>query len=131
MPHHQQGQSIEDAITVYVRAWASGIDRRKTLPGLSSRYLSGAAQLATKRSRPICGLLASRATRGPWNYPVIVAPEAIGNDLPGNHRVACIYMFTTRSCYRNIARLVYNRFCPDLFVSITDEKNRQLVIDEL
>ena len=52
--------------------------------------------------------------------------------MPGNHRVALhLHVYYPELLPEIITRLSCNRICPDLFVSITDENARQLVVSEL
>ena len=131
-PPYQQSQSIEDEVRFYVRAWASGISRRKPFPGFHPGIYQEQHGLATQGADPFADYLRAGSPEGPWNYPVIVAQEADGDELPDNHRVALhLHIYYPELLPEIITRLACNRICPDLYVSITDENARQWVISQL
>jgi glycosyltransferase involved in cell wall biosynthesis/predicted nucleic acid-binding Zn-ribbon protein len=131
-PPYQQGQSIEDEVRLYVRAWASGISRRKPFPGFHPGIFKEQHGLATQGADPFADYLRSGQPKGPWNYPVIVAEKADVDKLPDNHRVALqLHIYYPGLLPKIITRLACNRICPDLYVSITDENVRQSVTSQL
>ena len=77
-PPYQQSQSIEDEVRFYVRAWASGINRRKPFPGFHPGIYLEQHGVAIQGADPFADYLRAGRPEGPWNYPVIVAQEAVG-----------------------------------------------------
>ena len=74
-PYHKN-QSIEDEVRFYVRAWASGISRRKPFPGFHPGIYQEQHGLAIQGADPFADYLRAGQPEGPWNYPVIVAQES-------------------------------------------------------
>jgi len=131
-PPHGQGQSLEAAVRGYVRAWASGIGRRKPYPGFHPGIYREQHGLVIPESDPFADYLRAGRPEGPWNYPVIVAGKTTARDLPDNQRVALhLHVYYPELLSEIMTRLSCNRICPDLFVSVTNEKNRELVASEL
>lgn len=129
---HMQGQSMESAVRAYVRAWASGIGRRKPFPGFHPGIYLEQHGLATQGADPFADYVRAGQPEGPWNYPVIVAGDIAERDLPQHQRIALhLHVYYPELLPEIITRLARNRICPDLFVSITDENARQLVVSEL
>jgi glycosyltransferase involved in cell wall biosynthesis/2-polyprenyl-3-methyl-5-hydroxy-6-metoxy-1,4-benzoquinol methylase len=129
---HNQNQAIERQIRLYVREWASGIGRRKPFPGFHPGIYLEQHGLTNKGSDPFADYLRAGQPQGPWTYPVIEANELEVDNLPDNHRVALhIHVYYPELLPEIMMRLSSNQICPDLFVSITDEKNRQLVVEAL
>jgi hypothetical protein len=131
-PPHRQDQAIETEVRGYVRAWASGIDRRKPFPGFHPGIYLEQHGVAAQGTDPFADYIRAGGPDGPWSYPVIVAGEAAAKDIPDSQRVALhIHAYYPELLPEIISRLSRNRICPDLFVSITNEKARKLVGDEL
>ncbi|MES2499600.1 MAG: rhamnan synthesis F family protein [Pseudomonadota bacterium] len=129
---HLQGQSIETEVRAYVRAWASGIDRRKPFPGFHPGVYKEQHGLEVQNADPFAEYVRAGQPEGPWNYPVIVAGNITEQDLPPCHRVALhLHVYYPELLPEIITRLAGNRICPDLFVSITDENALQLVVSDL
>jgi glycosyltransferase involved in cell wall biosynthesis len=132
VPPHGQNKTIETQVRGYVRAWASGIDRRKPYPGFHPGVYLEQHGVASEGVDPFADYLRAGRPEGQWNYPVIVAGAPEANDLPGNHRVALhIHAYYPELLPEMIARLTRNRICPDLFVSTTSEQAREQVVGML
>lgn len=129
---HLQGQPMELAVRAYVRAWASGIGRRKPFPGFHPGIYLEQHGLVTQGADPFADYVRCGQPEGPWNYPVIVAGEVAGRDFPQHQRIALhLHVYYPELLPNIITRLARNRICPDLFVSITDENARPLVVNQL
>jgi glycosyltransferase involved in cell wall biosynthesis len=127
-----KNQAIEKQIRFYVREWVSGIGRRKPFPGFHPGIYIEQHGVTNKGSDPFGDYLRAGQPEGPWIYPVIEANELEVDNLPDNHRVALhIHVYYPELLPEIMMRLSSNQICPDLFVSITDEKNRQLVVEAL
>ncbi len=131
-PPYQQDKTIEDEVRFYVRAWASGINRRKPFPGFHPGIYLEQHGVAIPGADPFADYLRAGQPEGPWNYPVIVAQKTTAEELSGNHRVALhLHIYYPELLPEIVARLAYNRICPDLFVSITNEEARDSVVNDL
>jgi glycosyltransferase involved in cell wall biosynthesis len=131
-PPHQQGHLIEDEVRFYVRAWASGISRRKPFPGFHPGVYLEQHGVATQGADPFADYLRAGRPNGTWLYPVIVAGETKNKDLPDNHRVALhLHVYYPELLPEITTRLFRNRIRPDLFISIVNEGARTLVVNEL
>ena len=129
---HNQDQPNEDQIRYYVRAWASGINRRKPFPGFHPGIYQEQHGVAIPGADPFADYLRAGRPEGPWNFPVIVAGETKARDLPGNRRVALhLHVYYPELLNEITARLAHNRICPDLFVSVTNEEDRKSVDSQL
>lgn len=129
---HMQGQSMERAVRSYVRAWASGIGRRKPFPGFHPGIYLEQHGLAIQGSDPFADYVRAGRPDGPWNYPVIVAGDIAVRDLPQHQRIALhLHVYYPELLPEIITRLARNQISPDLFVSVTDQNARQLVVSEL
>jgi len=132
VPPHRHGQSIEAEVHVYVRSWASGIDRRKPFPGFHPGIYVERHGVAARGTDPLADYVRAGRPDGPWNYPVIVTGATKKQDLPDNQRVALhLHVYYPELLPEITSRLSLNRICPDLFVSIANEKARASVVDAL
>jgi len=131
-PPQRQGQSIELEVRAYVRAWASGIGHRKPFPGFHPGIYLEQHGVAVQGADPFADYLQAGKPDGPWICPVIVAKETSAEQLPSDQRIALhIHAYYPELLPEIFSRLLHNRICPDLFISITNENARQLVINEL
>lgn len=115
----------------YVRAWASGLSRRKPFPGFHPGIYLEQHGIAIQGADPFADYLRAGKPVGPWIYPVIVAGKTGQRILPDNRRVALhIHAYYPELLPAIISRLSSNQICPDLFVSITNEQARDEVINQ-
>ncbi len=129
---HDLNQSIENRVRSYVRAWVSGVRRRKPFPGFHPGIYLEQHGVTIQGTDPFADYLRAGRPEGLWNYPVVVAPKTTPNELPNNRRVALhLHVFYPELLPEIINRLAYNRTNPDLFVSVTDDNALQLVISQL
>ena len=129
-PPHLKYQQESEAIRSYVRSWAAGIGRRKPFPGFHPGIYLEQHGLVTKGADPFADYLRAGQPVGAWNCPVIVAHQVADGDLPESQRVALhIHVHYPELLHEIITRLSRNIVRPDLFISITDEKIRESVID--
>jgi glycosyltransferase involved in cell wall biosynthesis/uncharacterized coiled-coil protein SlyX len=127
-----QGSSIEKKVCEYVRTWASGTGRRKPFPGFHPGIYLEQHGLASEGADPFADYLRAGRPEGPWHYPVIVAGETREKDLPSSQRVALhLHVYYPELLQEITSRLSRNLICPDLFVSITNEEARDLVVNQL
>lgn len=131
-PPHWNNDAIEADVRAYVRAWSSGIDRRKPLPGFDPGAYQEQHGLATDGADPFADYLRAGLPDGPWNYPVIAASDTIESALPDNQRIALhLHVYYPELLPEITARLSHNRICPDLFISVANEEARDRVAEEL
>lgn len=131
-PSHRQCQTIEEAVRFFVRAWASGINRRKPCPGFHPGIYLEQHGVAEHGVDPFADYIRAKRPDGPWNYSVIVAGEIVEKDLPDSQRVALhLHVYYPELLSEITTRLLGNRIHPDLFISIPNEQARDLVVTEL
>jgi len=125
-------ESIETEVRDYVRAWASGIGRRKPFPGFHPGIYLEQHGLAIQGADPFADYLRTGQPDGPWNYPVITGGSSCEKDLPENQKIALhLHVYYPELLPEITARLSRNRICPDLFISITNQEDRASVVEEL
>jgi glycosyltransferase involved in cell wall biosynthesis len=131
-PTYARGRTAEGEIRAYVRAWASGVSRRKPFPGFHPGIYLERHGVAVQGADPLADYLRAGRPDGPWNYPVIIAGEAGKESLPDSRRVALhIHAYYPELLPEIFFRLSRNRARPDLFISISDKDARALVAGEL
>lgn len=131
-PLHRQDDSLESEVRAYVRGWASGIDRRKPFPGFHPGIYLEQHGVATKNADPFAEYLRAGRPEGAWSYPVITAAQAASDSLPENRRVALhVHAYYPDLLSEITARLLRNRICPDLFISVASDAACERVSNEL
>jgi glycosyltransferase involved in cell wall biosynthesis len=131
-PPNAQGQTAEGEVRAYVRAWASGVSRRKPFPGFHPGVYLEQHGVAVQGADPLADYLRAGRPDGQWNYPVIVAGDVGDESLPDSRRVALhIHAYYPELLPEILSRLSRNRARPDLFVSIANKDAHPLVVGEL
>jgi glycosyltransferase involved in cell wall biosynthesis len=131
-PLHSQGDSAEQDVRAYVRAWASGISRRKPAPGFHPGIYREQHGVAHPGADPFADYLRAELPEGSWNYPVIPAEQPREKSLPASSQIALhIHAYYPELLPEIVSRLSRNRIRPDLFVSVAREDVRSLVVDHL
>lgn len=131
-PVHLRDESLESALRNYVRAWASGIYRRKPFPGFHPGIYLEQHGVSIKNADPFAEYLRAGSPEGPWNIPVITAAQPVLGELPENRRVALhLHVYYPDLLPEIMTCLGRNEMCPDLFVSVNNAAACELVTSEL
>jgi glycosyltransferase involved in cell wall biosynthesis len=126
------GATLEAQVRRYVRAWASGIDRRKPFPGFHPGIYLEQHGVAVPGADPFADYLRAGRPQGPWSYRVLQAGLGNAQSEPPPLRVALhLHVYYPDLLPEMLARLAYNRTRPDLFVSISNERVRPQVEADL
>lgn len=126
------GADSELAIGSYIRAWATGIGRRKPFPGFHPGIYQEQHGLLTRGADPLAEYLRAGQPEGPWRYSVICGHDVKSQDLPDHHHVALhLHVYYPELLPEITARLFRNHVCPDLFVSVADDGVGVMVADAL
>ncbi|MBW8305984.1 MAG: glycosyltransferase [Thiobacillus sp.] len=126
-PPHLQGQSPREGIRGYVRAWASGIGRRKLFPGFHPGIYLEQHGVEKEGVDPLADYLRAGQPDGPWRQPVITSEEA-ALPMPARARVALhLHVYYPDLLPDMLIRLARNRVRPDLFVSVPSDEVRDQV----
>jgi glycosyltransferase involved in cell wall biosynthesis len=121
-PPDEQGLSLEAEVRRYVRAWASGVDRRKPFPGFHPGIYLERHGLASPGTDPFADYLHAGRPAGPWNYPVIFGGTTGSTEVPSDHRVALhLHVRDAQAVPEVLVRLSRNRIRPDLLISVNSE----------
>lgn len=125
----QSGDTTRQAqVRRYVRAWASGIDRRHPYPGFHPGVYLEQHGVALENADPFADYLRAGQPQGAWNYPVVECGHSAVQALPGTVRVALhLHVYYPDLLPDMLARLAYNQTRPDLYISISDERVRARV----
>lgn len=116
----------DEAIRYYVRVWASGIIRRKLIPGFHPGVFFEQSKPHADGD-PLANYLRAGQPDGPWQYDIIT-PKKISQPLSPDTRVALhIHAYYPDLLPEIMTRLNGNHVRPDLFVSVPTE----LVRDEV
>ena len=124
--------SLEAAVRLHVRSWASGIYRRKPFPGFHPGVYLEQHGVAVAGADPTADFIRAGTPDGPWNCTVISGGVGDVRDLPPNHSVALhLHVFYPDLLPDIMSRLSRNRCRPDLFVSVVSDEARDLVARHL
>ncbi|SDP44845.1 Glycosyl transferases group 1 [Rhodoferax sp. OV413] len=111
----------------YVRAWASGIGRRKPFPGFHPGIYQERHGLAVSGADPLADYLQSGQPDGAWSYPVITpldGPITVAHD--GLRLALHVHAYYVDLLPEIIQRLGLNQHRADLFISVKDEAALEL-----
>ncbi len=132
VPPQMPSLSIDAAVRLHVRSWASGIRRRKPFSGFHPGVYLEQHGIAVEDSDPTADYIRAGRPQGHWNSPVISAEVGDARELPANESVALhLHVFYPDLLPDIMARLSSNRCRPDLLVSVTNEEAKDLVARHL
>ena len=119
--------SMEQALRLYVRKWATGESRRKLFPGFHPGIFQEKSPQYSNGQDPIASYLRAGQPDGPWKYEVIT-PEDNARPLPLNTSVALhLHVFYLDLLQDIVRQLNENQSRPDLLISIPDKISAQQV----
>ena len=124
--------TVAQSVRRHVRAWASGIDRRKPFPGFHPGVYLEQHGLAAFGADPLADYLRAGCPDGPWSCPVISSGAPEGPTPPRDSRVVLhLHVHYPELLSDITSRLSRNRVLPDLLVSVTNEQARASVAGQL
>ncbi len=132
VPPHMLALTPEEFTIHYVRGWASGAMLRKPLPGFHPSIYKARHGLRLAAADPYADYVREGCPAGPWRMAVIddkmPMPAAAGQTL----RVAVhLHAYFPEVVPAFVERLTLNDLHADLFVSVSDEEKRDLVMAQL
>jgi glycosyltransferase involved in cell wall biosynthesis len=132
VPPNLAHSTLDYAVRMHVRAWASGIGRRKPFPGFHPGIYLEQHGVAIESTDPTADYIRAGQPDGPWNTTVIVEAGSARRPLPENRRIALhLHVFYPELLPEITMRLSRNRVRPDLLISVTSERVRDLVARHL
>ena len=124
--------TVAQSVRRHVRAWASGIDRRKPFPGFHPGVYLEQHGLAAANADPLADYLRAGRPDGPWICPVISSGAPEGPTPPRDSRVVLhLHVHYPELLSDITTRLSRNLLLPDLLVSVTSEQSRGSVSHQL
>jgi glycosyltransferase involved in cell wall biosynthesis len=125
-----EGQQLDEAVRFYVRAWGSGVWRKKLFPGFHPGiFLEHNA--GKFEGDPLANYLRAGQPDGPWRYGLITSEET-ARALSSPIRVALhLHVYYSDLFPEIMARLRVNNVRPDLFISVPTESVRNEIVDLL
>jgi rhamnan synthesis protein F/glycosyl transferase family 1 len=118
---------LQDATRRYVRAWASGIRRRKPCPGFHPGIYQEQGEHPASGGDPFAGYLRAGQPSGPWRSEVITPSDSRAR-LNGNSRIALhLHLYYPDLTPDILERLEGNEVRPDLFISVPSKAAFQQV----
>lgn len=129
-PQHQ-GQSLAEIVRTYVRAWATGIGRRKPFPGFHPGIYSERHGVSTRGADPFADYNRAGSPAGPWLLPVIRDTD-VQQPIAGKARVALhLHVFYPELLPDILVRLEKNSIRPDLMISVASAQSAEEVALQL
>lgn len=125
----QETRHLDDIVRYdYVRAWATGLDRRKPVPGFHPQIYREMQQTSVANALdPFAAYLQAGQPAGPWNSELISSRDPVLMP-PDDLRVALhLHVYYPEMLADMLERLGRNRARPDLFISVPDELVAQSV----
>ncbi|MET3918039.1 glycosyltransferase involved in cell wall biosynthesis/uncharacterized coiled-coil protein SlyX [Variovorax sp. OAS795] len=105
----------------YVRSWATGIDKRKPLPGFHPGIYRERQEPGTHDLDPFAAYLQAGQPDGPWKFELIRSEDP-GTAALGDLRAALhLHVYYPELLPEILQRLEKNRLRPDLFISVPNE----------
>ncbi|MGJ7514110.1 rhamnan synthesis F family protein [Pseudomonas baetica] len=123
--HHLRGGSRFETVRLYVRAWASGVGKRKLFPGLHPGIFADQFNDYRKNQDPLACYLQHDQPAGPWLHDVITPNTAITTQ-PSKTKIALhVHIYYPDLFDQILECLSNNKTHPDLFLSVPNEQVRK------
>ena len=118
----QDNKTLDDIVRHdYVRSWATGIDKRKPLPGFHPGIYRERQEPGTHELDPFAAYLQAGQPDGPWKFELIRSEDP-GTAALGDLRAALhLHVYYPELLPEILQRLEKNRLRPDLFISVPNE----------
>ena len=119
---HQKDMDVGQAIQMFIRSWATGIERRKPFPSFHPGIYIEKHGLSDKYINPFADYIKSGMPEGPWKLELITESEP-PKVLSGGNRVGLHIHVHYLDIFEDILqRLKVNQVTPDLLISVTSDE---------
>jgi len=121
LPANAQPGTPDDTVRWrYLRAWSSGIGRRKPFPGFHPGIYREARGADSSTGDPFANYLRDGQPDGPWRDEVISSSDCVSALPPGLRIALHLHVYYPGLLPEILAALEGNRVRPELFVSVPD-----------
>ena len=128
-PPPEQFEYVTHPIRTYVRAWSSGIHRRKLFPGFHPGIYLAQRGIRDAETDPLADFLRNGRPKGPWLSQVITPADPQPPGPPACVRVALhIHAYYPDLLPEIIDAISVNHIRPDLLISVASEAARDEAI---
>jgi lipopolysaccharide biosynthesis protein len=127
---HLTNSAIEDQVISYVNSWSVGLGPpRKGIRGFHPGIYSDANHLKKIGINPFSHYISSGMPVGIWNYKVISSENQRDKIyLPADGNVALhIHVFYVEIFHDIILRILENKIRPDIFITVTNSKEIEII----
>jgi glycosyltransferase involved in cell wall biosynthesis len=130
-PPEPYGEPVTDTVRRYVRAWSSGINRRKPFPGFHPGIYLAEHGVDQPGEDPLADYIRAGRPRGSWDFDLL-SPAGSPSAVPSSLRVALhIHVHYPELLAGMMQRLTRNETHIDLLVSATSEQAREAAASQL
>jgi glycosyltransferase involved in cell wall biosynthesis len=124
-PLQQAGETHTDTVRRYVRAWSSGINRRKPFPGFHPGIYLEEHGVERHGADPLVDYVTAGRPSGPWDFRLVTPSASPPPAVPPSLRVALhVHVHYPELLAAMLERLALNRTPIDLLVSATSDEAR-------
>jgi glycosyltransferase involved in cell wall biosynthesis len=117
--NHWKGLSEDEIISAYVRAWRSGIDLRKPMPGFHPGIYKEKHGVLNFGGDPFADFIREGCPSGPWSAEVLTIKSKEIEKVPQEFKVALhIHAFYPQLLNQILKRINANKARPDLYISV-------------
>lgn len=118
---HLRANTRFDTVRFYVRAWASGVGKRKLFPGFHPGVFADQYSDYRPNQDPLASYLQNNQPKGPWSHDVIT-PNTIATTKSSTTKIALhVHVYYIDLFNQLLECLNNNKARPDLFLSVPDE----------
>jgi hypothetical protein len=130
-PAQQAHETHAETVRRYVRAWASGINRRKPFPGFHPGIYLEEHGVGSPGADPLVDYDSAGRPNGPWDFG-LVTPSATPPGVPRSLRVGLhIHVHYPELLAAMLERLALNQTRIDLLVSATSDETHDAASTQL
>lgn len=115
----------------YVRSWRTGIDLKKPMPGFHPGVYRNELKLQVGGSDPFAHFIRAGCPSGPWLCKIISPDQPlikVDHELKAALHIHVYYLDVYKDL---IARILCNKFKPDLYISYSNPEHKDEINDSL
>ncbi len=118
-PPFWPARNRSEAVRVFVRSWASGVDRRKPFPGFHPGIYADSHGVSQPGANPLAAYIEAGKPEGPWVCELIQPPASSSGDISKPLRTALhVHVFFVELFTDILERLEGQPLALDLLISV-------------
>jgi len=124
---HMKAATSDETLRTYVRAWASGVEKRKVFPGFHPGIYADKSPAYRLKQDPLASFLQNGRPVGPWVTEVLTPDTAVAATGRVVKTALHVHVYYDDLFQTLMDCLAINKIRPDLFISVPNDDVKRSV----